>query len=277
MNKVSNSKAKNQYYGKFLECCIVAAMNNSEEVEYEEDYIFSEDEQSEFFEEAEQIANYLGKSTAIYIGNKTSNEKGDIYLPNTNEHVEIKRVSSGTGTYYNTSIYYLSKFGFNFHEYMEKFGLIKTLKENFINFVSVSEQNNSPVTQKESHYIRNDVNTSKLYKEIICPLDKKMREAFTNDVYHFFINHPDKAYDFFSDMLNKESLTNKKGKPDKLLIYNYNKKTITELNVDDFFKSINKHIKKNNLGLAVGNIRIAFSWQNGAGLNNPTIRVFLQE
>ena len=225
----------------------------------------------------EQIANYLGKSAATYIGNKTSNEKGDIYLPNTNEHVEIKRVSSGTGTYYNTSIYYLSKFGFNFHEYMEKFGLIKALKENFANYVSASEQNNSPVTQKESHYIRNDVNTSKLYKEIICPLDKKMREAFTNDVYHFFINHPDKAYDFFSDMLNKESLTNKKGKPDKLLIYNYNKKTITELNVDDFFKSINKHIKKNNLGLAVGNIRIAFSWQNGAGLNNPTIRIFLQE
>ena len=78
-------------------------------------------------------------------------------------------------------------------------------------------------------------------------------------------------------MLNKESLTNKKGKPDKLLIYNYNKKTITELNVDDFFNSINKHIKKNNLGLTMGNIRIAFSWQNGAGLNNPTIRVFLQE
>ena len=174
MSKVSNNKAENQYYGKFLECCVVAAMNNNEEVEYKEDHIFTEDEQSEFFEEAEQIANYLGKSTAIYIGNKTSNEKGDIYLPNTNEYVEIKRVSSGTGTYYNTSIYYLNKFGFNFHEYMEKFGLIKTLKENFANFVSISEQNNSPLTQKESHYIRNNINTSILYKEIICPLDKKM-------------------------------------------------------------------------------------------------------
>ena len=119
MSKVSNGKAENQYYGKFLECCTTAAMNNSEEVEYEEDYIFTEDEQSEFFEEAEQLANHVGKTRAIYIGNKTSNERGDIYLPDRDEYLEIKRVSSGTGTYYNTSIYYLSKFGHNgtaFHD-----------------------------------------------------------------------------------------------------------------------------------------------------------------
>ena len=55
MSKVSNNKAENQYYGKFLECCVVAAMNNNEEVEYKEDHIFTEDEQSEFLKKQNKL------------------------------------------------------------------------------------------------------------------------------------------------------------------------------------------------------------------------------
>ena len=30
-------------------------------------------------------------------------------------------------------------------------------------------------------------------------------------------------------------------------------------------------------GFKIGNIRFAIGWQNGNGLNNPTIRVFLED
>ena len=36
-------------------------------------------------------------------------------------------------------------------------------------------------------------------------------------------------------------------------------------------------IRFTDKGMVIGNIRIAIGWQNGNGLNNPTIRVFLQE
>ena len=39
----SNVKADNQYFGKYRECCVVAYLNNSE-IEYNENYIFTEEE-----------------------------------------------------------------------------------------------------------------------------------------------------------------------------------------------------------------------------------------
>ena len=39
----------------------------------------------------------------------------------------------------------------------------------------------------------------------------------------------------------------------------------------------NKNIlTKSNLGFKIGDVRFQVSWQNGCGLNNPTIRVFLK-
>ena len=37
----------------------------------------------------------------------------------------------------------------------------------------------------------------------------------------------------------------------------------------------NNIIKLTGTSICFGKVRITFSWQNGVGLNNPTIRVFI--
>ena len=91
----SNSRADNQYYGKYRECCVVAQLNN-EAVEYHEDYDFTDNERSQLFNEARLISDFLGQHKATYLGNHTASESGDILLDN-GEVIEIKSVSAGTG------------------------------------------------------------------------------------------------------------------------------------------------------------------------------------
>lgn len=269
----SNSRAENQYYGKFRECCVVAHLNNSS-VEYNENYTFTPEEEKTLFDEAGLIANYLGNHTAIYLGNQTTNESGDILLDN-GETIEIKSVSTGTGTYYNTSIYYLSKFGFDFKQYMTDYGLYDAIEQSFGSMVNVSRKNNSPVNMSSSSFIRHNYESE--WKEKIVPKDETMRMKFTQDVADYFTQNPDKVYEFISDMLNKNSSTSKKSSPDRMIVLNYNKGTVREIDLKNFKENISTNIRVTDKGLVVGNVRIALSWQNGVGLNNPTIRVYLED
>ena len=77
----SNNKATNQYYGKFFETAVVAQLNNSE-IEYNENYEFTDDEKTIMLKQAQEVANYLGEHTAQYVGNQTSLASGDIILDN---------------------------------------------------------------------------------------------------------------------------------------------------------------------------------------------------
>ena len=52
---------------------------------------------------------------------------------------------------------------------------------------------------------------------------------------------------------------------------------IKEIDLKHFQDNISANIKMTDNGLVIGNIRVVFSWQNGVGLNNPTIRIFLEE
>ncbi len=269
----SNSRAENQYYGKFRECCVVAHLNHSE-IEYNENYVFTTEEQDKLFNEAKLIADFLGEHTATYLGNHTANESGDIMLDN-NEVIEIKTVSAGSGTYFNTSIYYFEKFGFDFKTYMEKYGLYNVLEENFGLIVKVNRATNSPVSQSNSSLIRHNYET--LYKEKVVPVDTEMRKKFTEDIADYFIKNPDKIYDFISDMLEKNSATSKKTSPDRMIVLNYKNNTVREIDLNSFKENISSKIRATDKGLVVGNVRVAFSWQNGVGLNNPTIRVFLED
>ena len=269
----SNSRAENQYYGKYRECCIVAHLNNTD-IDYHENYIFTEEEQKTLFNEAKLVADFLGDHTATYLGNHTVTKSGDILL-DTGDVIEIKTVSAGSGTYFNTSIYYFSKFGFNFKEYMEKYGLYDAIENNFGSIVQVSRKNNSPVNQNNSSFIRH--NYCSEWKEKIVPVDENMREKFTQDIANYFIQNTDKIYEFISDMLNKNSATSKKSSPDRMIVLNYKKNTVREINLKDFKENISTNIKVTNKGLIIGNVRLAFSWQNGVGLNNPTIRVYLED
>lgn len=268
----SNSRAENQYYGKYRECCVVAHLNGSE-VEYNENHTFTQEEQVELFNEAKLIADFLGNHTATYLGNRTGTESGDILLDN-GESVEIKSVSAGAGTYWNTTIYYFSKFGFDFKEYMEKYGLYDALEDAFGSVAKISRKNNSPVNQATSSMIRHSYEA--LYAEKIVPVDEAMRMRFTQDIANYFSQNPDKVYDFIFDMLEKNSSSSKKTAPDRLVVLNYTKKTVREVDLKNFKDNISTNIRVTNKGLVIGNVRIAFSWQNGVGLNNPTIRVFLE-
>lgn len=269
----SNTRAENQYYGKFRECCVVAHLNHSE-IDYHENFIFTNEEQIRLSNEAKLIADFLGSHTATYLGNHTANESGDILLDN-KEVVEIKTVSAGTGTYFNTSIYYFDKFGFNFKDYMAKYGLYDALETNFGNIVKVNRNTNSPVNQFNSSLIRH--NYKDLYEETIVPVDTAMRTRFTQDIADFFTNNTDQVYEFITDMLEKNSSTSKKTSPDRLIVLNYNKNTVREIDLKNFKNNISTNIRTTEKGLVIGNVRIAFSWQNGVGLNNPTIRAFLED
>lgn len=268
----SNNKATNQYYGKFFETAVVAQLNNSE-IEYNENYEFTDDEKTIMLKQAQEVANYLGKYTAQYIGNQTSLASGDIILDN-QDVIELKRVSAGTGTYFNTSIYYFSKFGFDFKTYMDKYGLYEELEKYFGTEIRISRSNNSPVSQSNSSLIRH--NHQEIYEQYILPVDEKCREYFIKDLVDYFQQNTEKIYEFVSDMLNKNTETSQKSKPDRLIVYNYNKNTINEIDIKSL-KADTTQIRFTDKGMVIGNIRIAIGWQNGNGLNNPTIRVFLQE
>lgn len=268
----SNSRAENQYYGKYRECSVVAHLNSSE-IEYHENFTFTTEEQNRLSKEAKLVADFIGNHTATYLGNQTANESGDILLDN-GEVIELKSVSAGSGTYFNTSIYYFLKFGFNFKNYMAQYGLYEALESTFGKEVKISRTNNSPVSQPNSSYLRH--NHEELYKKVILPIDAEMRMNFTKDIADYFIANPEKVYEFISDMLEKNSGTSKKSSPDRLIVLNYNKSSVREVNLKNFKDNISTNVRATNEGLVIGNIRVAFSWQNGVGLNNPTIRVFLE-
>lgn len=269
----SNSRAENQYYGKYRECSVVAHLNKTE-IEYHENFVFTAEEQMRLTKEAKLVADFIGNHKATYLGNKTANESGDILLDN-GEVIELKSVSAGSGTYFNTSIYYFLKFGFNFKDYMARYGLYDVLENTFGKEVKVNRSNNSPVSQPNSSYIRH--NHEELYKQLVLPVDAHMRMNFTQDIADYFITNPEKVYEFISDMLEKKSGTNKKTSPDRLIVLNYNKNSVREIDLKNFKNNISTKVRATGEGLVIGNIRVAFSWQNGVGLNNPTIRVFLEE
>lgn len=276
----SNTKSDNQYFGKYFEIAVVSKIkgesDNPNPKDYKDtcDYDFSEEEIQILNDQAKIIANYIGYDiTADRVGNHTVSGIGDITLDNNNIKIEIKRVSAGSGTYHNTSIYYFSGFGFNFKDYMQKFKLRETIEKYFPD-VNVSYSNNSPVTQQTSSFIRH---SKKYGYEEIKKIDEQMRIAFVQDLVKFFQSNPEQAQQFYQDMVNKQKITTKNtAMADRFIVYNYNKNSINEINLNDIKQCPDKHIYINDFGFCIGNLRIQIGWQNGNGLNNPTIRAFLK-
>lgn len=275
----SNNKLDNQYFGKYFERAIVEKINNSEVIINPKNYIdtcgynFSQDEIQRLNDEAKIVGDYIGHNIhATHTGNHTSLENGDIHLDN-GISVEIKRVSAGTGTYHNTSVYYFTNFGFNFKDYMEKFQLRETI-EKFFPEVKVKYSDNSPVNQANSSYIRHSQKEG--YKEIEA-IDKKMRKQFVLDLVEFFRKNPDKAKIFYKDMILKKKISQETySYSDRFIVFNYDKNTICEINLNELKSNPVKNIYTNDFGFCIGGLRFQIGWQNGNGLNNPTIRVFLK-
>lgn len=265
----SNTRAENQYYGKFRECCVVAQLNHAP-IEYNENYEIPADQRLTIFNQAKIVADFIGNHTATYIGNHTGNESGDILL-NNGQRIELKSVSAGTGTYHNTTMNYLKKFNFNFKECMDRHGWQAQLKEICGDLIPINFKTFSPVSQKNSSFLRH--NYEELFKEKIIPAEEIFRMEFVKELADYFTNNPEQRYIFVSDMLNKESQAHKKTSPDRLIVWNYQKNTVNEIDVKNFKNNINTDIRATKKGLVIGNMRFALSWGNGVGLSNPVIRV----
>ena len=258
-------KNNNQHYGKFFESAVSSYINGVEN--YYNDFDFPAEDIEFMKKDAEKCAHYIHGNTCKWVGNHTISEDCDIIVDN-KRHIELKYVSSGNGTYFNTSIYYFTKFGFNFKDYMNKAGLYEAIEQ--VGFTP-NKKNNSPVNQKVSSEIRH--NFSSEYKKFIIPAEELARNLFISDVVDFLTNNPTYKYEFISDMLSKNSITCTKTVPDEIIVYNYNTKKIFNIDLNSQIKTGN--LNNTNKGIKIDDIRIAIGWQNGNGLNNPTLRVFL--
>lgn len=270
-----NTRTDNQYYGKYFEYCIACGLNKEIKGLSAEQYGVPVEDGSAIEQEAKDIVEYLGQHRCQYTGIHTANADADLILDN-GQTIELKRVSSGSGTYYNTSIYHMKKYGFDFKNYMINFGLYASLRENFPDFI-ISEKNNSPVSMADSSKIRH--NFTSIWEEKICPIDAQTRRNFVQDLRKYFSENPKEFYSFISDMLYKQSITSHKNKPDRIIVYNYIKHTISEINLDEIIKNLSSYRCQNtdaDYSILAGPLRFVFSWQNGCGLNNPTIRTFLR-
>lgn len=274
----SNTKADNQWIGKYFELCCVEQINHTniipDPTKYKSTsgYNFTEKEKIELFNQAKRIADYLGPGHyAEWIGDSTISGKGDILLDG-KYYIEIKHVAGGASTYHNTTMYYLQNFGINFDDYLNKYSfreLIQKLNPD----LDVSLTNHSPIEKQIAsmiHKTRPDI-----YKQMQT-VDTKMRKEFTADVINFFKNNPEQAKIFYTDMASKYKVSqNIASMADRFIVYNYELDTIQEFDLKRIQNSPTTNIKANSLGFWIGELKIQIGWQNNVGCN-PSLRVFLK-
>lgn len=258
-------KRENRNVAAYVEQAVVAIINH-EPIVNNTDYDFPMEVVEKINSDAQEIANSLGGTNASYIGNQTKNTNGDIVIDG--KIVELKYVSCGKGTYLNTTMdYFYTELGFpSYGEYMKE-EILPWLSQFFGDKVY---KNLSPVSKEESSIFQKTEN----YK-ILKQMDKKARTKYVADLYNLFVASPEKLAKFISDCITKKAAG--KEPPDTLVIYDYssNKMTIIDKkHIQDLVK--NKTFRKTSLGLVFDGFRVQIGWQNGAALNNPTIRVFIK-
>lgn len=253
----------NQYTGKAFELLICAALNG----ETPENKILENlPDLAEIKSDVNEFLKVFGTPEKVeWLG---GNYFAECDLIADGKKIELKYTSGGNGTYYNTSIYTMVEYGFDYREYLWTFGIYNTIA--LVPKVSVNNKLGSPVSHEDSLYIRN--NFPDIYKQI-SEKEAECRRQFVKDIYYYF----SKNFNIFIDFLNKMLRKNTKcGLPDTIYVYNYKKKETKVIEISDLLKiSSNFSLELRGNSLKYGNIRITFGWQNGNGLNNPTVRIFI--
>ena len=198
-----------------------------------------------------------------------------------NDTIEIKYVFSGKGTYYNTTMYYFYNelhyksirdflLNYKYYDFLES----KGLKPN--------RENSSPYNIEKAKQI---INNKYLYQEIIQK-ERYIRELYRNYILDMLNNSPKDKLNFVKDMITKKS--SNKNNPDYIVVFNYRTKQhdviptsyLTNKLHDAQISSVGSNSiiiepsGKDSLKIPQLFI-VTLAWQNGTGLCNPTIRVFL--
>jgi len=262
-------KEYNQYYAQFFEEAICALINKQEPTN-NTDFLFSDEEINEMISDAKIATTYLKGDKAICVGRKTLKASCDILIDG--KELEIKYVGFGNGTYYNTTIQYIDKeLGLkSYHELLTKKGYLVALQKEFGDIVRLD--NISPVSIADSKYIRK--NFEKKYNQLVA-VEKTIRAEYVNYVYHELQKNKKLKVKFINDMITKE--TSKKHIPDSILVFNHDTKKISISSKEDI-ESLVKETEisiSGKLSISFGGVRVAFGWQNGNGLSNPTLRIFI--
>ena len=263
-----NEKSKNQYYGKAFEYLICQFHNNEKINNPYPDEIKEKDFQG-LCDQAKKFLQLIPsyEEPFLWTGNHTHDANCDIMMGA--RKVEIKHLSNGKGTYLNTSLENIVKYGFvSYYSYMEKYGLYDVLNS----FLGNVSHNGSPLSVEEA---KNFMKTHPKEYKVIQQKEKEIRQQYVADLYQYFLDNPQKLACFLQDCLSKN--ISDKETPDIIFVYNYKKNTIFSFEREEICNRVESQEFKNaGLSFVFSKIRIAFGWQNGAGLNNPTIRVFLK-
>lgn len=272
-----NKKADNQWYGKGFEQAIYMIFNKLPQSNPYPQHI-NEGDWTDMIKDAFIFISQYDEiiNSCEWIGNKTKIEDGDLII--NHKKVEVKRVSENKGTYLNTSWKNCAdKYGFelNSQKFLHENNLYNELERQF-GKDAFNTENASPFTQDESSKIQKEY--KEWYKKY-SKLESIAREKAVTKIVTKLKNNNDLTALFLNDIISK-NISNK-NMPEKLVVYNYIKKMITFNYDNKTLKCMNKNYSvsqssRQKLGFNIGNFRIQIGWQNGAGLNNPTIRVFIK-
>lgn len=261
------SKANNRHYGQYFEQAIESTINK-EEISNKTGFKFPKEDIELMNKHSKILSDYLSAEKATRVGQKTSNESCDLLVDGC--EIEIKYVGSGAGTYFNTSMEYVTNIGFiSYHDYLLHTGYLAKLKKCFGDMVSL--ENISPVSNANSSIIRKEY--PDIYNKFSA-WEGRIREVYVKKFFEFLVSNPQARATFISDMITKDA--SGKHIPDRLIVFNHSNETIVDYTKEDL-TSISKNdiIELSGYSIKFGNAKATFAWQNGTGLNNPTIRVFI--
>lgn len=266
-----NKKSENQWFGKGFEIAIYIVFNKLPSINPFPEKLSTNDWQLLLADALIFINYYNSKEKIIsieWIGNHTGTMDGDLII--NGEKVEIKRVSSGLGTWGNFTINHIYKYlsnDFKPHtEFMKKVGL-------YDKFVLFSKSH----TWMKKAYATSplSVEEAKKFGDELIELDEQWRKDFVKAVFEDLLKHPENIQKLTNDCVTKQ-ISPKKNMPKKLIIYNYITNTITNFaDIDLIKKEYDKTIETNNFGILLDGIRINFSWKNHCG-HNLAMYVFLR-
>ena len=258
------SKSESQYYTKYYEKAVTSYTNKEEPVNTT-GYNFTDDEIRIMNGLALNMTNFIGGQKAIHLGDKTSTASCDIEIDG--KEYELK-FGKSDGTFYNTSVSYFDKFNLiPFQQYMKDYGVLEFLEKHFGSSVY---DNKSPVSQDESSEFQKNKTEYKKLKDLEGPA----RAAWVKYLFDFFNNNEEARNIFAEDMLSKHE--SGKHTPDFLLVHHYDTGEIIQYTKEEILNlSTEKFTIGGKYSLKFEGFKVVVAWQNGTGLNNPTVRVFI--